>query len=36
MPKLSIYVVSKIYNHINSTNKKDNAYSLRKDSYDLT
>ena len=36
MPKLSIYVVSKIYNHINSTNRKDNAYSLRKDSYDLT
>lgn len=36
MPKLSSYVASKIYDHLNSTNKKDNAYTLRKDSYDLT
>lgn len=36
MPKLSSYVASKIYDHINSTNKKDNTYTLRKDSYDLT
>ena len=36
MPKLSSYVASKIYDHINSTSKKDNAYTLRKDSYDLT
>lgn len=36
MPKLSSFVASKIYDHINSTSKKDNAYTLRKDSYDLT
>ena len=36
MPKLSSYVASKIHDHINSTNKKDNTYTLRKDSYDLT
>lgn len=36
MPKLSSYVASKIYDHINSTKKKDNTYTLRKDSYDLT